>query len=109
MTAFLPPTLLALFAPRPPLIKVPQLDHDPKARRGPKITGLAGYLNEFEDAAAAEAAKRKETTFETVEQRRARVAAERKVCRRACVVFTDPVSLCSCSLCLSLSLFFKNP
>jgi len=44
MTQYLPPTLLALFAPRPPVPYLPP----PEKSNLPPLTGVAAYLQEFE-------------------------------------------------------------
>lgn len=44
MTDKLPPTLLNLFAPRPPLRWVEPTDHAPEKRQTPNISGVGQYL-----------------------------------------------------------------
>lgn len=44
MTQFLPPNLLALFAPRPPIPYLPPSEH----RSLPPYTGISQYLQQFE-------------------------------------------------------------
>lgn len=48
MTAYLPPNLLAMFAPRDPLPYFPPLDHLPWEKKPWLYTGVAQYLEEFE-------------------------------------------------------------
>jgi len=74
MTAFLPPTLLQLFAPRPPLSYAEPLDRDPRARRGPRYSGVASMISNFEDPRIAA----EMPPYETVKERRERIAHERK-------------------------------
>lgn len=74
MTAFLPPNLLKLFEPRPPLEYV----EPPLHRELPPYTGIAGYVDLFEDPNEA---KKDEnyTPFETVETREQRIDRKKKV------------------------------
>jgi len=76
MTAFLPPNLLAMFAPRPALPFFEPLDRDPRARRGPTIGGLAQYLGEL----STEKPEVPAHHVETRDQKKKRVAEERSVC-----------------------------
>lgn len=48
MTAFLPPNLLALFAPREPLPYFPPIDELSWERKPWPYSGVAQYLEEFE-------------------------------------------------------------
>lgn len=48
MTAFLPPNLLALFAPRDPIPYLTPLDKPAWLKRPWPYTGLATYVREFE-------------------------------------------------------------
>ena len=48
MTQFLPPNLLALFAPRDPIQFLPPVDKLPHEKKTTGYTGLGGFLNEFE-------------------------------------------------------------
>lgn len=48
MTAFLPPNLLALFAPREPLPFIPPLQELPCEKKPWLYAGVAQYLSEFE-------------------------------------------------------------
>ncbi|OBZ83242.1 U1 small nuclear ribonucleoprotein [Choanephora cucurbitarum] len=47
MTDKLPPNLLKLFAPRPPLPYLPQLDKDPEKRVGCIVDGIASYVDQL--------------------------------------------------------------
>lgn len=48
MTQFLPPNLLALFAPRDPIPFLPPADKLPFEKKRQAYTGVAGFLKEFE-------------------------------------------------------------
>jgi len=48
MTQFLPPNLLALFAPRDPLPYLPPVDKLPHEKKSNPYTGLAAFLLNFE-------------------------------------------------------------
>ena len=48
MTAFLPPNLLALFAPREPLPYFPPIDEQPWEKKPWLYSGVAQHLEEFE-------------------------------------------------------------
>ncbi|KAI8372204.1 U1 small nuclear ribonucleoprotein of 70kDa N-terminal [Blakeslea trispora] len=49
MTDKLPPNLLKLFAPRPPLPYLPQLDKDPEKRVGCIVDGIASYVDQLKN------------------------------------------------------------
>jgi hypothetical protein len=49
MTDKLPPTLLQLFAPRPPLRWVEPSDHAPEKRQTPNIGGIAQFMQAFKE------------------------------------------------------------
>ena len=49
MTDKLPPSLLALFAPRPALRYLPPSDHAPEERKTNNISGVAQYLSAIKD------------------------------------------------------------
>ena len=48
MTQFLPPNLLALFAPRDPLPFMPPVDKPTHEKKRQPYTGVADYLTQFE-------------------------------------------------------------
>ena len=48
MTQFLPPNLLALFAPRDPIPYLPPMEKLPFEKRTHGYSGVAGYLGDFE-------------------------------------------------------------
>lgn len=73
MTKYLPPALLALFAPRPPLVFKPPM----KRRRTRSLSPMAPYVKHFEDPAEREEPlSMTYTLFETPEERRARQRKE---------------------------------
>ena len=47
MTQYLPPNLLALFAPRDPMQYMPPLDKLPWEKKAGGYTGVAQFLDEF--------------------------------------------------------------
>ncbi|GIY42351.1 u1 small nuclear ribonucleoprotein 70 kDa [Caerostris extrusa] len=51
MTQFLPPNLLALFKPRDPIPFLPPVDKLPHEKRTAGYTGIAEFVNQFEDPA----------------------------------------------------------
>ncbi|XP_013771787.1 U1 small nuclear ribonucleoprotein 70 kDa-like [Limulus polyphemus] len=72
MTQFLPPNLLALFAPRDPipyLIPVDKLPHE-KNLKGLKYTGVGSFLADFEDPKETPPPTRIETREERQERKR---------------------------------------
>ena len=48
MTQFLPPNLLALFAPRDPIPYLPPVDKLPYEKNSAGYTGIASFVKEFE-------------------------------------------------------------
>ena len=64
MTQFLPPNLLALFAPREPIPYFPPLDELPWEKKPWNYTGVSQYLNLFEDPGETPPATRGETKEE---------------------------------------------
>uniref|UniRef100_A0A915F0T4 U1 small nuclear ribonucleoprotein 70 kDa n=1 Tax=Echinococcus canadensis TaxID=519352 RepID=A0A915F0T4_9CEST len=73
MTQFLPPNLLALFAPRDPIPYVPPIEKHKNHRKLP-YTGVAQFLGEFEDPSETPASSR----IETREERKARKRKEKQ-------------------------------
>ncbi|RTG85378.1 U1 small nuclear ribonucleoprotein 70kDa [Schistosoma bovis] len=69
MTQFLPPNLLALFAPRDPIPFLPPIEKHANHRKLP-YTGVAQFLGEFEDASETPAPVRIETREERKERKR---------------------------------------
>ena len=57
MTQYLPPNLLALFAPRDPLPYLPPLDTLPTEKKPWPYSGVSEYLNLFEVRRARDGAK----------------------------------------------------
>ena len=76
MTDKLPPNLLALFAPRPALRYLPPSDHAPESRKTHAISGVASFLDSFEEY-KQEPYESKDTWFEKKE--RAKVERREKL------------------------------
>lgn len=74
MTQFLPPNLLALFAPREPIPYMPPLDKLPHEKKPWPYTGVSEFLHEFEDPADTPAPMK----IETREERKARKRKQRE-------------------------------
>jgi len=72
MTAFLPPNLLQLFAPRPPIPYVPPVEK----RKLPPYTGVSDYKTIFEDPKIVDYSQFK--VFESKDERRRRISILRK-------------------------------
>ncbi|BHF65166.1 U1 small nuclear ribonucleoprotein 70 kDa [Sparganum proliferum] len=69
MTQYLPPNLLALFAPRDPIPFLPPIEKHKHHRKLP-YTGVAQFLGEFEDPSETPAPARIETREERKERKR---------------------------------------
>lgn len=80
MTAFLPPNLLALFAARPPIPYLAPADQGKKPL--PPYSGLAAYINQFEDPVTVDYSKISGPA-ETKERRSERIKKEREARTRA--------------------------
>lgn len=70
MTAFLPPNLLALFAPRDPIPYLPPLDKLSFQKRPWLYTGLGKFVRVFEDPETTPPPTRGETRDEKTERKR---------------------------------------
>ncbi|XP_029440922.1 U1 small nuclear ribonucleoprotein 70 kDa [Rhinatrema bivittatum] len=71
MTQFLPPNLLALFAPRDPIPYLPPLEKLPHEKHhNQPYCGIAPYIREFEDPRDAPPPTRAETREERMERKR---------------------------------------
>lgn len=70
MTQFLPPNLLALFAPRDPIPYLPPVEKLPHEKKTHGYSGLAAFLNVFEDPKDTPPPTRVETREERMERRR---------------------------------------
>lgn len=71
MTQFLPPNLLALFAPRDPIPFLPQLEKLPHEKRhNQPYCGIAPFIQHFEDPRDAPPPTRAETRDERLERKR---------------------------------------
>ncbi|KAM8825383.1 U1 small nuclear ribonucleoprotein 70 kDa [Synchiropus picturatus] len=85
MTQFLPPNLLALFAPRDPIPFLPQLVKLPHEKEhNQPVCGIAPYIRHFEDPRDAPPPTRAETREERLERKR-----REKIERRQGVVETE--------------------
>ncbi|KAG8224359.1 hypothetical protein J437_LFUL004315 [Ladona fulva] len=70
MTQFLPPNLLALFAPRDPIPFLPPVDKLPHEKKNRGYTGVGDFLSFFEDPKDTPPPTRVETREERLERRR---------------------------------------
>uniref|UniRef100_A0A3P8S968 U1 small nuclear ribonucleoprotein 70 kDa n=1 Tax=Amphiprion percula TaxID=161767 RepID=A0A3P8S968_AMPPE len=85
MTQFLPPNLLALFAPRDPIPFLPQLEKLPHEKHhNQPYSGIAPFIRHFEDPRDAPPPTRAETREERLERKR-----REKIERRQAVVETE--------------------
>ncbi|KAF7697808.1 U1 small nuclear ribonucleoprotein 70 kDa [Silurus meridionalis] len=85
MTQFLPPNLLALFAPRDPIPFLPQLEKLPHEKHhNQPYSGIAPFIKHFEDPRDAPPPTRAETRDERLERKR-----REKMERRQTVVETE--------------------
>ncbi|XP_071761306.1 U1 small nuclear ribonucleoprotein 70 kDa [Centroberyx gerrardi] len=85
MTQFLPPNLLALFAPRDPIPFLPQLEKLPHEKHhNQPYCGIAPFIRHFEDPRDAPPPTRAETREERLERKR-----REKIERRQAVVETE--------------------
>ncbi|XP_055377501.1 U1 small nuclear ribonucleoprotein 70 kDa [Condylostylus longicornis] len=70
MTQYLPPNLLALFAPRDPIPYLPPTDKLPHEKKSRGYIGIGAFANEFEDPKDTPPPTRVETREERLERRR---------------------------------------
>ncbi|XP_063702719.1 U1 small nuclear ribonucleoprotein 70 kDa [Culicoides brevitarsis] len=70
MTQFLPPNLLALFAPRDPIPYLPPPDKLPHEKKSRGYLGVGAFLDFFEDPKDTPPATKVETREERIERRR---------------------------------------
>jgi len=70
MTQFLPPNLLALFAPRDPLPYLPPVDKLPHERKSNPYSGISAFLAQFENPKDTPPPTRVETKDEKKERKR---------------------------------------
>ncbi|CAB3364919.1 Hypothetical predicted protein [Cloeon dipterum] len=70
MTEYLPPNLLALFAPREPIPFLPPPDKLPHEKKNRGYSGVGDFLGLFEDPADTPLPKKVETREERLERRR---------------------------------------
>ncbi|KAI1884686.1 hypothetical protein AGOR_G00228970 [Albula goreensis] len=80
MTQFLPPNLLALFAPRDPIPFLPQLEKLPHEKHhNQPYSGIAPFIQHFEDPRDAPLPTRAPTRDERMERKRREKAERRQV------------------------------
>lgn len=70
MTQYLPPYLLALFAPRDPIPYMTPVDKLPHEKKRQPYHGLADYLDQFEDPEETPPPTKVETKQEKLERKR---------------------------------------
>jgi U1 small nuclear ribonucleoprotein len=70
MTQFLPPNLLALFAPRDPLPFLPPVEKLPHEKNSTPYSGIAQFINQFENPKDTPPPTRVETSEEKKERKR---------------------------------------
>ncbi|XP_030649956.1 U1 small nuclear ribonucleoprotein 70 kDa [Chanos chanos] len=91
MTQFLPPNLLALFAPRDPIPFLPQLEKLPHEKHhNQPYTGIAPYIRHFEDPRDAPPPTRAETREERLERKRREKMERRQTVVEAELKLWDP-------------------
>ncbi|VDN96006.1 unnamed protein product [Rodentolepis nana] len=96
MTQYLPPNLLALFAPRDPIPYLPPVEKHKNHRKLP-YTGVAQFLGEFEDPSLTPAPAR----IETREERKARKRKEKQ--EKANYKLERDLALCMFALVLFIT------
>ncbi|XP_076853191.1 U1 small nuclear ribonucleoprotein 70 kDa [Brachyhypopomus gauderio] len=80
MTQFLPPNLLALFAPRDPIPFLPQLEKLPHEKHhNQPYSGIAPFIKHFEDPRDAPPPTRAETREERLERKRREKMERRQI------------------------------
>ncbi|XP_043091564.1 U1 small nuclear ribonucleoprotein 70 kDa [Puntigrus tetrazona] len=91
MTQFLPPNLLALFAPRDPIPFLPQLEKLPHEKHhNQPYCGIAPFIRHFEDPRDAPPPTRAETREERLERKRREKMERRQVVVEAELKQWDP-------------------
>ncbi|KAF4116099.1 hypothetical protein G5714_003588 [Onychostoma macrolepis] len=91
MTQFLPPNLLALFAPRDPIPFLPQLEKLPHEKHhNQPYCGIAPFIRQFEDPRDAPPPTRAETREERLERKRREKMERRQVVVEAELKLWDP-------------------
>uniref|UniRef100_A0A673G1J2 U1 small nuclear ribonucleoprotein 70 kDa n=1 Tax=Sinocyclocheilus rhinocerous TaxID=307959 RepID=A0A673G1J2_9TELE len=91
MTQFLPPNLLALFAPRDPIPFLPQLEKLPHEKHhNQPYCGIAPFIRHFEDPRDAPPPTRAETREERLERKRREKMERRQVVVEAELKLWDP-------------------
>ncbi|KAI4899605.1 hypothetical protein NFI96_016511 [Prochilodus magdalenae] len=91
MTQFLPPNLLALFAPRDPIPFLPQLEKLPHEKHhNQPYSGIAPFIKHFEDPRDAPPPTRAETREERLERKRREKMERRQTVVEAELKLWDP-------------------
>ncbi|KAL6476621.1 hypothetical protein MHYP_G00151200 [Metynnis hypsauchen] len=91
MTQFLPPNLLALFAPRDPIPFLPQLGKLPHEKHhNQPYSGIAPFIRHFEDPRDAPPPTRAETREERLERKRREKMERRQTVMEAELKLWDP-------------------
>ncbi|XP_036446326.1 U1 small nuclear ribonucleoprotein 70 kDa [Colossoma macropomum] len=91
MTQFLPPNLLALFAPRDPIPFLPQLGKLPHEKHhNQPYSGIAPFIKHFEDPRDAPPPTRAETREERLERKRREKMERRQTVMEAELKLWDP-------------------
>ncbi|KAF0314605.1 U1 small nuclear ribonucleoprotein [Amphibalanus amphitrite] len=93
MTQFLPPNLLALFAPRDPIQYLPPVDKLPHEKKTTGYSGLGGFLNEFEDPDDTPPPTRVETRDERRDRKRREKQEQVAYRLEQDIALWDPTSL----------------
>ncbi|XP_037071009.1 U1 small nuclear ribonucleoprotein 70 kDa-like, partial [Pollicipes pollicipes] len=93
MTQFLPPNLLALFAPRDPIQYLPPVDKLPHEKKTGGYSGLGGFLEQFEDPADTPPPTRVETREERRERKRREKQEQVAYRLEQDIALWDPTSL----------------
>jgi len=93
MTQFLPPNLLALFAPRDPIKYLPPVDKLPHEKKTSGYSGLGGFLESFEDPDETPPPTRVETKDERKDRKRREKQEQVAYRLEQDIAMWDPTSL----------------
>lgn len=92
MTQFLPPNLLALFAPRDPIPYLPPLDKLPHEKKNSGYIGVGAFLGLFEDPKDTPPPTRVETREERLERKRREKAEQAAYKLEQDIALWDPLT-----------------
>jgi len=92
MTQYLPPNLLALFAPRDPIPYLPPVGKLTWEKKTDGYTGIAQYLNRFEDPKDTPPPTRGETREERIEKKRREKAEQMQYKLEQEIAIWDPTN-----------------